>query len=92
MNPLTEEIVWEYTKTPKEDFFSAFISDASRLPNGNTLICEGAKAHLFEVTPEKEIVWDFVFPWKEEGGLGNIYRCQRYSEEYVQPLLEALKK
>ena len=90
LNPLTEEIEWEYTATPREDFFSGYISGAQRLPNGNTLICEGGKAHLFEVTPEGEIVWDFRYPWHEEGGLGSIYRCLRYSPEYVQPLLERI--
>jgi len=89
-NPLTETIAWEYTGTPQESFLSKYISGAQRLPNGNTLICEGGKRHLFEVTPDKEIVWDFVFPWHEEGGLGSTYRCLRYSPEYVQPLLDRI--
>jgi len=91
LNPLTEEIEWEYTADPKEEFHSGFISGAQRLPNGNTLICEGGKHHLFEVTPDKEVVWDFVFPWHEEGGLRSIYRCLRYSPDYVQPLLDAIE-
>ena len=103
LNPLTEQIEWEYTAAlravpsataspadPPEDFFSGYISGAQRLPNGNTLICEGGKHHLFEVTPEKEVVWDFVFPWHEEGGLGSVYRCLRYPPEYVKPLLDAI--
>lgn len=92
VNPLTEEIEWEYCGTPRESFFSPYISGAQRLPNGNTLICEGGKAHLFEVTPEGEIVWDFYYPWHEEGGLGSIYRCHRYPPEYVRPLLERIGK
>ncbi len=90
LNPLTEEVEWEYTADPKEDFLSRYISGAQRLPNGNTLICEGAKGHLFEVTSEKEIVWDFAFPWHEEGGLGSVYRCLRYSPQYVKPLLDRI--
>jgi hypothetical protein len=90
VNPLTEQIEWEYTADPKEDFLSRYISGAQRLPNGNTLICEGGKPHLFEVTPDKEVVWDFVFPWHEEGGLGSVYRCLRYPPEYVQPLLDRI--
>lgn len=89
MNPLTEEIVWEYRADPKENFFSPYISGAQRLPNGNTLICEGQKSHLFEVTPDKEIVWDFVSTLHEETPAMSrtIYRCLRYSPEYVRPLL-----
>jgi hypothetical protein len=93
LNPLTEEIEWEYTGTPKESFLSRYISGAQRLPNGNTLICEGGKAHLFEVTPSGEIVWSFVNPWRVPSTTGttwheSIYRCTRYSPEYVKPLLE----
>lgn len=87
LNPLTEEIVWEYTGTPKESFFSPYISSAQRLENGNTLICEGNKRRLFEVTGNMEIVWEIINPHHEEKA-GSIYRCTRYSAEYVKPLLE----
>jgi hypothetical protein len=86
LDPLTGAIAWEWTAEPKEDFFSGAISGAQRLPNGNTLICEGGKCHLFEVTPDREIVWSFRSPFKERGA-GAIYRCLRYPPEYVEPLL-----
>lgn len=54
--------VWEYTAPEKTDFFSAFISGAMRLPNGNTLVCQGADGTFFEVTPDKKIVWKYVNP------------------------------
>lgn len=53
------ELVWSYSATPKGDFYSSFISGSQRLPNGNTLICSGAKGRFFEVTPEGEIVWEY---------------------------------
>jgi hypothetical protein len=89
VDPLSEEIVWEYTATPREEFYAPYISGAQRLPNGNTLICEGTDAHLFEVTPDGKVVWDFVSPFDEEGSLRNVYRCRRYSPEYVEPLLDS---
>ncbi len=88
VDPLSKEITWQYTATPKSALWSRYISGAQRLPNGNTLICEGSKAHLFEVTPEKEVVWDYVHPFREPGGLRSVYRCLRYSPDYVKPLLE----
>ena len=87
LNPLTQQIEWQYTSEPREAFLSKYISGAQRLPNGNTLICEGARCHLFEVTPEGEIVWDYVSPFQEPGAL-SVYRCLRYSPEYVKPLLD----
>ncbi len=92
VNPLTEEIEWEYKGDPPESFYSESIGGAQRLPNGNTLICEGSKSHLFEVTPGGEVVWDFVNPFGREGGSGNVYRCRRYSPGYVQPLLDRAGK
>jgi hypothetical protein len=62
--------VWSYTAPKKTDFFSSFISGAQRLPNGNTLICSGANGTIFEVTPEKEIVWKYLNPVKNTPGGG----------------------
>jgi len=92
LNPLTEKIVWEYTAAPKEKFLSRYISGAQRLPNGNTLICSGGQRRLFEVTQEGEVVWDYCSPYQEKGSLKSVYRCLRYSPEYVKPLLERKKK
>ena len=66
-NPVTLELVWEYTADKvgyrREKFFSFNVSSAQRLPNGNTLITEGAQGRFFEVTPELEIVWEYVNPF-----------------------------
>jgi hypothetical protein len=66
--------VWSYTAPKKADFYSFFISGAQRLPNGNTLICSGANGTVFEVTPEKKVVWNYVNPVKGDmvgpGGFG----------------------
>jgi hypothetical protein len=32
------------------------------LPNGNTLITEGANGRLFEVANEGRIVWEYIYP------------------------------
>jgi hypothetical protein len=92
LDPLTGQIVWHYTADPKPSFFSPFISGAERMPNGNTVICEGSatgdsrRPRLFEVTPAKEIVWEYLSPYADPGTHG-IYRAQRYSAAYVEPLL-----
>ena len=39
-----------------DDFFAPYISGTQRLPNGNTLICDGVHGTLFEVTPAGKIV------------------------------------
>ncbi len=54
------EPAWSYSDP--DTFFSAFISGAQRLPNGNTLICSGVAGRIFEVTRAGEIVWDYRNP------------------------------
>jgi hypothetical protein len=88
LNPIDEEIVWEYTATPKEAFFSPYISGSQLLTNGNTLICEGEPCRLFEVTRSKEIVWEYRSPYGTKGTHG-IYRATRYSQEFLNPLLRS---
>ncbi len=78
-DPLTLDLLWEY-KDPS--FFSFYISSAQRLPNGNTLVDEGSTGRIFEVTPAKEKVWEYV----EGPGiqvLGRVYRAYRVPPEWV---------
>jgi hypothetical protein len=63
-----DQPIWTYTAPNKSDFFAPFMSGAQRLPNGNTLICTGFSGMIFEVTPAKEIVWDYVNPAKSAPG------------------------
>jgi len=86
VNPKTGEIEWEYKDNPPQRFYSHFISGCQRLPNGNTLICDGANGRLFEVTRDKEIVWEFNNPfymWRPDVGWNNmVFRAYRYSADY----------
>jgi hypothetical protein len=56
--------VWTYVAPKRSDFYGEFISGADRLPNGNTIICVGPTGTIFEVTPDKEVVWKFLNPAK----------------------------
>lgn len=82
----TKKIVWEYREKRESDFFSPRISNAQRLPNGNTLICEGDFGRIFEVTADRQVVWEYVNPYF--GGPANaqnnrVFRAYRYSEEMI---------
>ncbi|MEM0998560.1 MAG: aryl-sulfate sulfotransferase [Bacteroidota bacterium] len=45
-----------------EDFFAKYVSGAQMLPNGNFLISQGTDGRLIEVTPDNEIVWEYINP------------------------------
>ena len=63
------EPVWSYAANPPGDFYSPTLSGAQRLPNGNTLICDGDSGVIFEVTPDGGKVWEYVNPRVNEGPL-----------------------
>ena len=70
VDPITKEIIWQYDGLSSGaqlwTFMSFHMSSARRLPNGNTLICEGDYGRLFQVTPAGEIVWEYVNPNYED--------------------------
>jgi len=89
VDPRTSAIVWEYRDQSLFDFFSPYISGAQRLPNGNTLICEGCDGRIFEVTADRQVVWEYVNPHfsLEEGrpGLNNwVFRAFRYAPAEIE--------
>ncbi len=66
------QVVWSFAH---EELFSAKVSGARRLPNGNTLITEGS-AGFWEVTGSGEIVWRFE-------GDGFFWRGYHYAKDDV---------
>ncbi len=91
IDPETNEIHWEYEGSPRVSFYSNYISGAERLPNGNTLICEGAAGRLFEVTNRCEVVWEYINPFPVYGSRTGrekpensnaTFRCHRYGPDH----------
>ncbi|TDJ39390.1 MAG: hypothetical protein E2O54_10720 [Gammaproteobacteria bacterium] len=81
----SNEIAWEYKGNPSLSFFSPFVSGAERLPNGNTLICEGSSGRVFEVTRTREIVWEWVNPFVNSFGreqASYLFRPHRFAPDH----------
>ena len=89
------EPAWAYTAATPSDFFSGYISGAQRLPNGNTLICDGIHGTFFEVTPAGRTVWKYINPMTNNGLLrqgesvpkerehnNRVFRAHRYGRDY----------
>ncbi|MDH5676839.1 MAG: aryl-sulfate sulfotransferase [Myxococcales bacterium] len=78
------EIVWSYQDPTVLAFFSFMVSGAERLPDGNTLITEGATGRIFEVTSRHEVVWEYVSPFVYDSNFGptpSIFRAHRYAAD-----------
>lgn len=85
VGPETKKVVWAFTHEenftgwmpPEFKFNSPYVSGAQRLPNGNTLICEGGSGRIFEVTEDGEIVWEFINPERKA-----MFRAYRYGPDF----------
>jgi hypothetical protein len=90
INPVTFEKVWEYSIAGQESvaFFSHYVSSAQRLPNGNTLVTEGWDGRIFELTPDKAIVWEYVSPYfgADPTRTNRIFRAHRVPYDWVPQL------
>ena len=84
---------WQYIDpTDPTDFFSGIMSSGQRLPNGNTLICDGDSGYLFEIDTNNNKVWEYVNPVTTNGILNQgetpafasntVFRTFRFSEDY----------
>ena len=90
VDPATNQIVWKYQEANLHNFFSPRISNAQRLPNGNTLINEGFFGRFFEVTSAGDVVWEYVNPYFGRSSdpvqhqTNHVFRAYRYTEEEIE--------
>jgi hypothetical protein len=85
-----EAPAWKYGHLFGENFYSAYLSNAQRLPNGNTLINAGSVGTIFEITPEREVVWEYVIPLSgdfpmtqgQNPGNNSSFRAYKFAADY----------
>ena len=98
IDPINLNITWEYKTENPEDFFSLSQSSVQLLPNNNLLVTESEKGRVFELTPDKEIVWEYYHPEKQstsnstdstrQGMRQEIYRMTKYDTSFIDKLTE----
>jgi hypothetical protein len=70
------EPIWTYDCS----FFSLLYGGAIRLPNGNTLICNGPEGRFFEVTPEGNTIWEYINEYPTPA-TNSVFKIQYISPE-----------
>ncbi|MFT7449595.1 MAG: hypothetical protein ACI9VN_000302 [Patescibacteria group bacterium] len=84
-----EDLYWTYYPG-STDFYSSTVSGAQRMPNGNTLICEGNKGHFFEIMSDGTKVWKYINPVGSGGpapqetdpSSNGVFRAYRYAADF----------
>ena len=78
LNPYTKEITWSYRAKVSGAFFAGWGGSVQELPNKSFLVTHRGMA--FEITRNKEIVWEWVNPIRDADGVPvEIYRVSRMS-------------
>jgi len=88
MDPMTGDIKWLYGESAGEHFFTQKGGCAQRLANGNTLITNTYNGEVFEVTPDKQVVWTWLNPAIVDERRGTVFRMLRYPSELVSAFLD----
>lgn len=76
---------WEYSGGREDPFYSSSCGTAQRLPNGNTLVTESDNGRAFEVTPDKQVVWQFISPHRagpEEEFIATLFDLVRIPPDF----------
>ena len=90
-DPASRELVWKYEGDRSNNFFTQMCGANHRLPNGNTLATESDFGRAFEVTPEGEIVWEFVNPHragKRDNLIATLFDVVRLDPDFPTSWLE----
>lgn len=80
------EVLWEYSGSETEPFYSRTCGASQQLDNGNLLITESDAGRALEITPEGEIVWEFLNPARagdEREYIATLFDVVRVPEESV---------
>ncbi|GGZ86085.1 aryl-sulfate sulfotransferase [Algibacter mikhailovii] len=87
------EPIIKYGDETNTGLYSAILSSAQNLPNGNILICEGASGHFSEINANKDVVWEYINPYTANLGpmsqgedptntANRAFRATRYNKDY----------
>jgi hypothetical protein len=86
----TREVVWEYQDKPNMNFYSPFISGVDTTPNGNLLVTAGSTGRMFQITRDGEIVWEFINPYFDKNGIGQVWNCLQDAKFYTKDQIPGL--
>jgi hypothetical protein len=81
IDPATGDATIRYGAIPEQRWYSQMMGKHQNLPNGNTLIAESEAGRIIEVTPDGDIVWEFVNRWDDQY-VTEVWDADRYPESY----------
>ncbi len=89
LDAVARKVIWSYQATPPESFFTASEGGCQPLPGGHVLVTDSSKGRAFEVTRDRQVVWEYLNPFLAASGTrrSGIYRMARVPGSAVASLL-----
>ncbi|MEC7947306.1 MAG: arylsulfotransferase family protein [Myxococcota bacterium] len=84
-DPASHTVTWRYDGSPENGFYTEICGAVHQLDNGNLLITESQDGRAFELTPDKEIVWDYRWDeWSADdpGLVAMLFDVQRIAADH----------
>ena len=82
IDPNTHQVTTLYGGRAAEFFYTHRMGNHQRLPNGNLLIVVAEGGYVFEVTPQRKVVWSYVNRWDGKSAAW-IESATRYGLNYM---------
>jgi Arylsulfotransferase (ASST) len=81
-----KNIIWSYGNSSSENFYADHISGTQRLSNGNTLVCNGIDAIIFELDKSGNKIREYTSTYIEttpRGDIKEIFRAEKYATGFT---------
>ena len=82
VDPMTRDIRVAYQGNLDDIFFSSQMGKQQLLSNGNILIADPDGGRAFEVSPDGEVVWEYINRWSEDN-VAVITQALRVPKDYL---------
>ncbi len=85
LDPLTRALAWRYTGSDDRAFYSRTCGTVQSLPEGNFLVTESDNGRAFEITAERELVWEFLNPHRageDDEYIATLFEVTRLAPDF----------
>lgn len=91
--PLNTDYTYTDLSSDPSEFYTAILSSAQQLSNGNILVCEGFDGYVFELDSNNNKVWEYINPVNNTTGTTvsqfnppvnpHLFRAIKYAPDYA---------
>ncbi|MCC6796965.1 MAG: aryl-sulfate sulfotransferase [Candidatus Hydrogenedentes bacterium] len=85
IDPSNNAIVWQYSGTPQQPFYSLTCSMVQYLPNGNLMVTSSDEGRAFSIDVKGKLIWEYVNPHRagpNDAFIATLFQCTRLPKDF----------